>query len=153
MNLVDFITFVISFGLFIFLMIRRALKDREHRLNPHKAKGERNREEEEYNDFLRSLNIDDDEEEELPKELRSKKMRSQEVKPNVKSNVKSFGPPSPPLKFEVKKTILPPTSYDVHKEHSTSRAKSLVEAMPHLQDIAIYHEIFGPPKAFRNPWE
>lgn len=140
MTLVDLITFIITFGLFIFLMFRQALKEKDRRRHPEYAAQEEAEAEEEHRRFLRELDIDEEEEEELPQEIRPRK----QVQPK----------PQPPIQVEIKKTIRPSKdlkeTYAIPKGNVPSRAQAALSRLPDPKSLLIYHEIFGPPKAFRD---
>jgi hypothetical protein len=140
MTLVDLLTFIVSFGLFIFLMFRQALRDRDRRLHPDVVAQEEAEAEEEHRRFLRELDIDEEEEEELP----------QEIRPRIQAKPV----PQPPIQVEIKKTIRPEKdlkdTYAIHNANRPSRAQAALARLPDPKSLMIYHEIFGPPKAYRD---
>lgn len=140
MTLVDLLTFIVSFGIFIYLMFRQASKEMNRRLHPDIVAQEEADAEEEHRRFLRELDIDEEEEEELP----------QEIRPRIQAKPV----PQPPIQVEIKKTIRPEKdlkdTYALHKGNVPSRAQAMLSRLPDPKSLLIYHEIFGPPKAFRD---
>lgn len=133
MNLTEFIGFLFSFGLFIFLMIKRALSDRYRRQHPEIALEEEKREEQAYRNVLRDLDLD---EEDLPEEIKPPPLPK---KTFLKPFPKPF--PKPP-------EIAP--SYEFEDRSTPSRAENYLNDLPAKKNLLIYYEIFGPPKALRK---
>ncbi|MCB1113656.1 MAG: hypothetical protein KDK62_02755 [Chlamydiia bacterium] len=138
MSLIDFIAFVISFGIFLFVMGRQANIDRKRR-RPEVREEEQAQEEEDLKAFLRELDIDEEEEEELPEELRP--IREEKAAKSIT--------------VEVKQTLLPQivepeAIYGITTNYGVSRANRVLHSLSNPQDVVIYHEILGPPKAFRD---
>ena len=148
MSLIDFIAFIVSFGIFVILMGRQANMERRRR-RPEVREQEQAQEEEDLKAFLRELDIDEDEEDELPEELRP----IREIKENVHEDLIQDSIQEP-IRVELAQTILPAQPveeiYGITTTVGVSRANRVLHGLQNPQDIVIYHEILGPPKAFRN---
>lgn len=151
MSLIDLISFLGSFGLFIYFMLRMAFSKRQRMLNPEIEREERRKEEYELKELLRSLNIDE-EDEDLPDELRPLpaippppvKKPSWAESPKAKSNWTA-----PPATRTYQQSHSD-SVYEVEGKNYETRSKTLIKDIPHLQNMLVYYEIFGPPKAFRD---
>lgn len=130
MNVTEWIGFLVSFGLFIYMMIRQALVKREQRKHPLSEEEEQD----ELRQILRKLDIDEEDEEELPEEIKPK--------PKLKPL------PSPPKPRPVYQP--PPVHYETESLTLPSKGERLIDELPQLKNMIIYYEIFGPPKALRK---
>jgi len=87
MSLIEFIGFIISVTAMIFLLVRRAWEERHRRKHPEEFKDEQQRQEQTLKQFLKSLDIDMEDEEEF----------SPPPKPRVEQPVE---PPPPPHEMQ-----------------------------------------------------
>ena len=135
MNVTEFIGFIVSFGLFIYMMIRQALVTREKKKHPVQP----DEDDDELRHFLRELDIDEEEEEELP----------EEIKPKPKPKV--LAPKPRPIYHPPPLTpIAPMPGYEVENKKLPSRSENLLHELPDPKNMLIYYEIFGPPKSLRK---
>ena len=143
MNLTEFIGFLFSFGLFIFLMLKRAFSDRYRRQHPEIAAEEEKREEQEYRNILRELDLDEDDED-LPEEMKP------EIKPPPRPKLVPKQLPKPRI-MPLPPVIQEMTHYEIEdKTLSHTRGEKFLSDLPAYKNMLIYYEIFGPPKAFRK---
>lgn len=120
MNLIELISFIVSFALFVFLMARRAMVDM------------RRRQEQPVDIFDEMVEEEEEEEEE-------------EVVEKVVPPLRKKIPPKP----HPKPHVYEPSHYEVHTTKASSRADVLLQELPELKNMLIYHEIFGPPKSLQ----
>lgn len=155
MSLVDLIGFIFSFGFFLYMMFQRAMKskerEREIRQDPHYHEKEEAKENEDLKEFLRSIGVDEDDDD-LPEEY-----RPQPPKKIVRQAPPAYRPPAPPPPrpvLAVQKTTKvierEVSPYDIEVQSVVPRIERVVNEMPKLRNMLIYHEIFGPPKAYRD---
>ena len=135
MNLTEFIGFLFSFGLFIFLMIKRALSDRYRRQHPEIEIEEQKREEQELRNVFRELGIEEDDED-IPEEIKP-------LPPPPKPKIFHKPPPPKPL-------VTHSPTYEIEERSTTTPGDRLLNALPAYKNLLIYYEIFGPPKALRK---
>lgn len=152
MSLIDFLSFVGSFGLFIYLMIRRAVSEKNRRLHPELEEEERRNEERELKQLMRSLDLDEEDEdfpEELkalppPPQIKKKDNHTWAEVPRSKSNWEAAPAYVPP------KQVTAAGVYEVEGKTYDNRSKNIIKEIPELRNMLVYYEIFGPPKAFRD---
>lgn len=140
MNLTEFIGFLFSFGLFIFMMFRQALAARQRKKYPEIAAAETSREDEALRQLLRELEVD---EEELPEEIRLES-KPKVVPPKVPQKV------SRPLPQRTVQPAAAPVAYEVVKNEQPLHSEILLEELSQRKNMLVYYEIFGPPKALRR---
>jgi hypothetical protein len=152
MNLIEFIGFLITMSAMTFLILRRIWEERQKRSHPEEYDKKKEHQEANLKQFLKSLDIDmnDDEEPEkkpflsVPKPFdRQQKMTKRMVEP-------------PPHKY-----IVPSHIYTVPKVQNLaegyhaivkvkqSRASRMIDRLPSRKEMIVYQEIMNPPVSMR----
>lgn len=95
MSFVEFLGFVISLAAMIFLSTKRFLEERKRRLNPEAYADEEEKEEEKLQAFLKSMNIDTEDEKEFqPPRIQKKQFKNKPPQQTIqKSDYSRSAPP------------------------------------------------------------
>lgn len=178
MSIIEFIGFVIAMGAMTFLFFKRYREERNRRLNPQEYARRQREQEEDLRKFLRSMNIDVEEEELEPPEP-----PSQQRPPPIPKQApirKPWTNPAPTremdfastldhykkesaierrkLKTDIENRAFVPLlsgskaeSYEVIRRKSVSRGAALIQTLNSPQDMFIVNEIIGKPLSMRHP--
>ena len=168
MSVVEFIGFVVSIIAMFFLIIKRVYDEIYRRRNPEKYEEEEELKDQRLKEFMRTMHIEDDEEERMPlprNALKPLTLPPPTPKQIVKSK-KAFKNPMESYKREtaVEKRKLESSNesrygaaiddaYQFVRRSVPSRAEGIINTLPSRRDMLVIHEIFGKPLAMRNPTE
>lgn len=133
MTLHDLIAFIITFGLFIAVIVKNILKSRRA-LTP--VDSSKRGEDDELRDYLKALDLDPDDET-LPPEIKPQVIQPKRFTPK---------PPPPPVYKKTENAA----NYEVLQREQPSAVERLLKESPHPKNLLIYYEIFGPPKSLRD---
>ena len=154
MSIIEFIGFVFSFALFIFLMFLRATGGLRRKTQPQDRLGEKSQEEK-LKDFLKAL--EGDMGEVIPAPPPVKKQAVRKPPPPPKVPVPQFKPLESIEKRFSGNTMVSShyidlakaTPYEVAIQTKPSRAHALLSQLKSKKDMVILNEIIGKPRAFR----
>lgn len=140
----DFIINIVVFGLFVLYMMRSAFR--------HDRREEQLENSQEYDKYFPLDYTEEDEYEEVVVRRRPPPPPTHQVRKVV---------PPPVVRVSHKVSVVPgknvmpvtpnnATAYDIKPVQHSTRANHILNELPKLKNILIYHEIFGPPKALRD---
>jgi hypothetical protein len=149
MSLIEFIGFIITICALFFLVIKRKWEERRKREHPEEEHRKELQQKAHLKRYLKSLDLDVEEEEENDKVL--------------PSHLSSFQPSYPkkkdPLPLKISQPQLTPyinpkvrnlaEGYHAIVKVKSSRGHGLVKRLPSKQEMIIYQEIMNPPLGFR----
>lgn len=141
MNLLDFIGFIFSFLLFIYLSLKKARG---------KTQAQIDQEEGELKEYLRSVGIEEMDEEEIEERAIKSLPPSPPVKPPKPPKPAKVRHPS--TQFEQFESFKAATGdapvYETEIRKSNTRVDLIINNTRSLKDMVILKEVLGPPKAY-----
>ncbi len=153
MTLIELIGFVIVLAAMIILMGKRAWDERQRRKYPEKYEEQQRQEEEAMREFLRSINMEGVEDQELEAAALSEPLQQPPAPPPEEFSFDTLSHIEDSMKERLEAIgdkIEKPDSYHALKQQQ-SRANALIQKnRHHLPSMVIMHEILGPPKALRQ---
>lgn len=174
MGFVEFIGFVISLIAMIFLVTKRFFEERKRRLNPEEYARREQEQEENLRRFLKSINVDSEDEEEFSPPPHPQKHYSQMPPPaphqplirlrEAQKQPQVFPKKAPPVesgnygsetasdkKRKLAAAQTSADSYEVIRIETVSPAISLISSLKSPKDMLIIKEIFDKPLSMREP--
>lgn len=150
MNLIEFIGFLISLLAVIVLMTKRRQIERYKKEHPEEFEKEELQKEEALKAFLKTLNIEMEEEKKATPAPPAVNHPKRTEKPK-----KTKSQPTPAMQLPLQKgswknNLKPQTiEYQVIKLGRNPRVRNILKNAPSLKEMVLYREILGPPKSFQ----
>lgn len=162
MTLIEFIGFVISLAAMIFLVIKHFWEQGQRRRYPEKYAEEQRKKEKLLSEFMKSLNLRENDDKDEEEEEEGMKTGAVKYRPAATRQI----PPIPPklkssMSDSYREEIVSSSflkgeaaAYDLNKKRKPSRASTILRGLPTPKNMVIIKEIFGPPKSMHiNPWD